>query len=69
MAPSAIAATGWRIYIFFGVFNVLAFVFVFVFCPETARKTLEEIDFVYIKSELDGLEPSATVERPSAAKG
>ncbi|KAL4910550.1 hypothetical protein BDW74DRAFT_164443 [Aspergillus multicolor] len=68
MAPSAIASTGWRIYIFFAVFNVLTFFFVYAFCPETAQKTLEEIDFLYIDSAIQGLEVSLPEEQPSASK-
>jgi hypothetical protein len=49
MAPRAIVTTGWKIYIFFAVFNVLAIVFVYFFCPETSQKSLEEIDFLYEK--------------------
>ncbi|KAL2826184.1 general substrate transporter [Aspergillus pseudoustus] len=68
MAPSAIASTGWRIYIFFAVFNVLSFFFVYAFCPETVKKTLEEIDFIYIKSATDGLEVTMPAEQPAVVK-
>ncbi|KAI1439448.1 hypothetical protein F5Y02DRAFT_70277 [Annulohypoxylon stygium] len=44
MAPPAIASTGWKIYIFFVVFNFVQLPFVYLFCPETAGRTLEELD-------------------------
>jgi len=34
-------------FIFFGVFSVLSFVFTWFFVPETARKSLEEMDAVF----------------------
>jgi hypothetical protein len=47
MAPPAIANTGWKIYIFFVVFNFLQIPFVYFFCPETAGKSLEELDLLF----------------------
>lgn len=64
MAPHAIAATGWKIYILFIIFNAIQFFFVFFFCPETSGKTLEEIDHIFDPVGLDGLEESG-VHTPS----
>lgn len=35
------------LFLFFAVINLLAFVFVYAFCPETAKRTLEEIIDVF----------------------
>lgn len=37
-------------FIIFGVFNVTSFFHVFLFFPETKRKTLEEMDEVFAQS-------------------
>lgn len=39
--------TGFGAYTFFAVFCLLAFVFTFFFVPETAGKTLEQMDEVF----------------------
>jgi hypothetical protein len=56
MAPRAIVTTGWKIYIFFAVFNVLTFIFVYFFCPETNQKSLEEINFLFEKDYEQAIE-------------
>ena len=35
------------LFLFFAVMNVLAFLYVYAFCPETAKKTLEEMIEVF----------------------
>lgn len=39
--------TGFGAYTFFAVFCLLAFLFTFFFVPETAGKTLEQMDEVF----------------------
>ncbi|KAL1619754.1 hypothetical protein SLS56_009955 [Neofusicoccum ribis] len=51
MAPTAIANTGWRIYLLFCVMLFLSIPFTFFLLPETNGKTLEEIDFIFAKGE------------------
>ncbi|KAF2012541.1 MFS transporter [Aaosphaeria arxii CBS 175.79] len=50
MAPPAIASIGWKTYILFVVFTSLQIPFVYFLCPETAGRTLEELDQVFMKS-------------------
>ncbi|KAF2094294.1 sugar transporter STL1 [Rhizodiscina lignyota] len=45
--PPAIQNLGWRLYLMFGIFNV-GFIVIVYFCfPETSRKRLEEIDYIF----------------------
>jgi hypothetical protein len=62
MAPEAIASTGWKIYIFFIVFNVLQVPFVYFLCPETAGKALEEMDLMFSTEEQKNALEAETVE-------
>lgn len=47
MTPPLIQNTGAGAYTFFAVFCLLAFVFTFFCVPETAGKTLEQMDEVF----------------------
>ncbi|KAJ5683440.1 General substrate transporter [Penicillium macrosclerotiorum] len=49
MSPPAIANTGWRIYILFCIMNALSIPFVYFVLPETSGKSLEEIDYIFVK--------------------
>jgi hypothetical protein len=35
--------------------NVIAIIFVFLLCPETGGKTLEQVDYLFIEKGLAGL--------------
>jgi hypothetical protein len=52
MTPSAIANTGWKIYILFIIMSVLGFPFTYFFLPETKGKTLEEIDYLFASGDV-----------------
>lgn len=47
ITPPLVQNTGYGAYTFFAVFCLLAFVFTFFCIPETAGKTLEEMDQVF----------------------
>jgi hypothetical protein len=45
--PEAFAAIKWRTYVVFAVFNAAMFVHVFLLFPETAGKTLEQVEHIF----------------------
>ena len=49
--PVGIKSSGWKFYLLFCVFNVLAVVFVYFFVKETKGLSLEEIDVLFAKKE------------------
>jgi hypothetical protein len=42
-----VISIGWRTFLFFGLFCLAAGIFSFLFVPETANKTLEQISAVF----------------------
>jgi hypothetical protein len=48
----ALEAVGWKIWIWMLVFNWLAMPFVWLMCPETGGKSLEEIDVLFAKENV-----------------
>lgn len=47
ITPPLVESTGFGAYVFFAVFCLLSLVWVYWFVPETAGKTLEEMDHVF----------------------
>jgi hypothetical protein len=47
ITPPLIESTGFGAYVFFAVFCLLSLFWVYFFVPETAGKTLEEMDHVF----------------------
>ncbi|EFE43024.1 MFS monosaccharide transporter, putative [Trichophyton verrucosum HKI 0517] len=47
VTPGMLDKIGWGTYIFFAAFCLIAFVFTYLFVPETRGKTLEEMDSVF----------------------
>lgn len=46
--PPAFVSITWKVYILFGVFLVAMFIHVFFLFPETAGKTLEEVESIFL---------------------
>jgi hypothetical protein len=47
ITPPLVESTGYGAYVFFAIFCLLSLVWVYWFVPETAGKTLEEMDHVF----------------------
>jgi len=47
ITPPLVESTGFGAYVFFAVFCLLSLLWVYWFVPETAGKTLEEMDHVF----------------------
>lgn len=46
--PPAFVDIRWKVYILFGVFLAAMFIHVFFMFPETANKTLEEVESIFL---------------------
>ncbi|SCZ94792.1 BZ3500_MvSof-1268-A1-R1_Chr12-1g03661 [Microbotryum saponariae] len=51
--PPMLTAINWGTFLFFGVLNVLFIPFIWVFYPETAGRTLEEIDCIFARAYVE----------------
>lgn len=47
IAPISISNIRWKTYIIFFILNIAFGIVVWLFCPETAGRTLEEMDHIY----------------------
>ncbi|TGZ79868.1 sugar porter family MFS transporter [Ascodesmis nigricans] len=57
VTPTMIASIGWGTYLFFAVMNALFIPIIYLFYPETAGRSLEEIDIVFAKAFVDSKSP------------
>lgn len=55
--PIFMDVSAWGAYLFFAVMNFLFVPVIFFFYPETAGRTLEEIDIIFAKAYTDGRQP------------
>ncbi|GAB7347789.1 hypothetical protein MBLNU459_g5330t1 [Dothideomycetes sp. NU459] len=53
--PVAISNIGWRTYLMFAIFNASFFPIIYFFYPETAGRSLEEIDLIFAKGNLENM--------------
>lgn len=49
ITPVLLDSIGWGTYLFFAALNALFFPVIYFFYPETAGRTLEEIDLIFAK--------------------
>ncbi|KAJ1337302.1 glucose-inactivated glycerol proton symporter [Microdochium nivale] len=54
ITPIMIDRIGWGTYLFFAVINASFLPFIYFFYPETARRSLEEIDIIFAKGYVEG---------------
>lgn len=50
--PIMLANIGWWSFIFFGIMNIVAMPIIHLFYPETARRSLEEMDLIFAAESL-----------------
>lgn len=55
--PIFMDTSAWGTYLFFAVMNFLFMPVIFFFYPETAGRSLEEIDIIFAKAHADGRQP------------
>lgn len=53
VTPVMISSIGWGTYLFFAVVNASFIPIIYFFYPETARRSLEEIDLIFAKGYLE----------------
>lgn len=62
VTPTMIASIGWRTYLVFAIFNMAFIPVIYLFYPETAGRSLEEIDVVFSRAFVEKKSP-VTVAR------
>jgi hypothetical protein len=55
VTPIMIRNISWGTYLFFGAVNACFFPVIYLFYPETAGRTLEEIDLIFAKGYLENM--------------
>jgi hypothetical protein len=53
--PVMIDNIGWGTYLFFAVVNACFLPFIYIYYPETAKRSLEEIDLIFAKGHLENM--------------
>ena len=53
VTPIMIADIGWGTYLFFAIINLCFVPFLWFYYPETARRSLEEIDIIFAKGYVE----------------
>ncbi len=53
ITPIMITNIGWGTYLFFAIVNACFLPIIYFFYPETARRSLEEIDLIFAKGHLE----------------
>lgn len=53
--PIAFENVGWYFWLWVISGNVIAVIFVFLLCPETGGKTIEQVDYLFVQKGLAGL--------------
>ncbi|GAV54312.1 hypothetical protein ZYGR_0AL00440 [Zygosaccharomyces rouxii] len=61
--PVFIQTSQWGCYLFFAVMNLIYLPIIFFFYPETAGRSLEEIDIIFAKAHVDGTLPWMVAHR------
>ncbi|KAL7274814.1 sugar transporter-like protein [Rhizina undulata] len=57
ITPTMIATIKWKTYLVFAIFNACFIPIIYLFYPETAGRSLEELDIVFAKAYVDGQSP------------
>jgi hypothetical protein len=55
VTPIMISGIGWGTYLFFACVNACFFPIIYFFYPETARRSLEEIDLIFAKGYVENM--------------
>ena len=55
ITPIMIDRIGWGTYLFFAVVNACFLPFIYLYYPETARRSLEEIDIIFAKGYVENI--------------
>ncbi|KAI5801136.1 hexose carrier protein [Geopyxis carbonaria] len=62
VTPTMIASIGWGTYLFFAVMNALFIPVIYFFYPETAGRSLEELDIIFARAHMDNESPVAVAK-------
>jgi hypothetical protein len=63
ITPPAFANLQWRTYVMFAVFNAAIIPCVWMFFPETSKRSLEEIDLYFARAHKEGANPVSMAKK------